>query len=539
MPRSGRQLTDQRSGLRAATGRSYLAQTTGDAQLDGIVAVIAREVLRGYVLEELLARLLKASGYDLLVSPAQDPVALASAGSGLQIRGRGAPHQVDVLGQLRTPIPFSFPVRLFVEAKYRVAKTGLADVRNALGVINDVNEHYSTAGAAAAPTPYVRYHYRYALFSASGFTVPAQEFAITQQISLVDLRSPSFGWLLVAAQRITDALLSLAEATGAETFPVGQVREALRRGLGTWPFDALEPPDGLTVAAERASTTTTEPGEASLPADALATIAAGAGEGLHNVLYVGFTSAPFLLLLQPDEPEEAALLLAEALVGVDVSVAFAGRDETRGEWVVVSGPDTHPVAFRLALPPMLESVVLAGTVEGGQLSQLPWARRRTISVVHEGGLASLRFLPRPRPQSLSDDDDPETSNLALRHQALNTALAFGPAATGESLWSAEAVRALLAMLRAEGRPQASVIEFAAAHGGAILRARVYAIAEYPPERTLRGFTRPVRRLRRRLVEQGALSPDAAEALQTQYAAGVVATHFIVPEEFIEILGENR
>lgn len=99
--------------------------------------MISVSSLRGYVLEELLAALLQASGYDLLVDASQDPAALAMAGNGLRIRGRGADHQVDVLGQLRIRVPFMHRLRLFVEAKYRSDPVGLADVRNALGVIND------------------------------------------------------------------------------------------------------------------------------------------------------------------------------------------------------------------------------------------------------------------------------------------------------------------------------------------------------------------------------------------------------------------
>lgn len=129
--------------------------------------MIGRSALRGYVLEELLARFLQSSGYSLLVRAAQDPLALTESANGLRVRGRGAEHQVDVLGELDWPVPFSLPIRLFVEAKYRTSRVGLADVRNALGVVNDVNEHYSTSAASNAPQPFRRFHYRYALFSAS------------------------------------------------------------------------------------------------------------------------------------------------------------------------------------------------------------------------------------------------------------------------------------------------------------------------------------------------------------------------------------
>jgi hypothetical protein len=176
--------------------------------------------LRGSVLEEVLARLLYANGYRLLVSELQDPEALARGAHGLLVRGRGADHQADVLGELTLPVPVSLPLRVFVEAKYREDRAaGLLDVRNAHGVVHDVNEHYATASARARPVPVRRYHYRYTLFSANGFTRPAQQYALAQQISLVDLSSPAFTGLLDAANRTAEQLRELAVDVGVKRFP--------------------------------------------------------------------------------------------------------------------------------------------------------------------------------------------------------------------------------------------------------------------------------------------------------------------------------
>jgi hypothetical protein len=41
-----------------------------------------------------------------------------------------------------------------------------------------------------------RYQYQYALFSVNGFTKPAQEYALAQQISLIDLSNAGFNMLL-------------------------------------------------------------------------------------------------------------------------------------------------------------------------------------------------------------------------------------------------------------------------------------------------------------------------------------------------------
>lgn len=100
---------------------------------------ISRETLRGYVLEEILAKLIQNTGYRLLVDAAQDPDQLTNRSNGLAVRGRGGVHQVDVLGQLKWIPAFTFPIRLFVEAKARSGTSGIETVRNALGVLTDVN----------------------------------------------------------------------------------------------------------------------------------------------------------------------------------------------------------------------------------------------------------------------------------------------------------------------------------------------------------------------------------------------------------------
>lgn len=310
----------------AAAGHAFTRDRLTRCRRAYSPVVISPSALRGYVLEELLAGLLKGSGFDLLVAEAQDPAALCAAGNGLRIRGRGADHQVDVLGQLRMRIPFSLPVRLFVEAKFRGSPSGLADVRNALGVLNDVNEHYSTAAAQASSGPYERYQYRYALFSASGFTADAQLFAVAQQISLIDLRGPAFSWLLAAASRAAEALLALADANGVTSFPVNQMREAMRRALGTWPLSDPLPPDDFAEAASRARMASGTPSEKErLPPDALGDVLAQAAD-LDGTLLLAFTASPFALVVQPDDPTEAAELLASAGSTQSAELVFAGPD---------------------------------------------------------------------------------------------------------------------------------------------------------------------------------------------------------------------
>lgn len=101
-----------------------------------------RSALRGYLLEEALAWLLRHSGYWLLVDEQQDRAELRGAGGSLRVRGRGADHQVDVLGEFAFTPAFSLPIRLFLEAKHYSDPCRLEVVRNAHGVLHDVNENF-------------------------------------------------------------------------------------------------------------------------------------------------------------------------------------------------------------------------------------------------------------------------------------------------------------------------------------------------------------------------------------------------------------
>jgi hypothetical protein len=202
--------------------------------------------IRGYLLEEALAWLMRNSGYDLLVHEQQDLDELVSKGSELRVRGRGTTHQVDVLGEFAFTPAFSLPVRLFLEAKHYGKRCGIDVVRNAHGVLSDVNQNYV---AHAGGRPRRRFQYCYALFSASGFSPEAEAFAIAHQISLVDLSAPAFSWLLSAVETCASELRKAAVDAELKSFPVRDARVVLRDLLGTslglFPVEHLQLESGL------------------------------------------------------------------------------------------------------------------------------------------------------------------------------------------------------------------------------------------------------------------------------------------------------
>lgn len=245
---------------------------------------ISLQALGGYVLEELLARLIRNTGYRLIVDPRQDPIELENSGNGLVVRGRGGRHQVDVLGELAWIPAFTFPLRLFVEAKARGTRTGIPDVRNAVGVLTDVNQNFASAASASrAPVP--RFSYRYALFSTSGFSRPAAEYALAHQISLIDLSLADFDDIIELAQDIAAASHDELRGGGRR---IRDFRAQLRSRLGTWPLDG-EDPQSQTVTDRWFETVVSRTN--------LERRVQAIGE-----LFVGMASGPYLFVLRSRDP---------------------------------------------------------------------------------------------------------------------------------------------------------------------------------------------------------------------------------------------
>lgn len=97
-------------------------------------------------------------------------------------------------GRVPVRAPVLIPDPSFRRGEVRISQGRSSVVRNGHGVVRDLNENaVTTLGNGSGPhRPRVRCHYRCAIFSTSGFTQDAQEFALAHQISLVDLSLPDF-----------------------------------------------------------------------------------------------------------------------------------------------------------------------------------------------------------------------------------------------------------------------------------------------------------------------------------------------------------
>lgn len=171
--------------------------------------------IKGMLLEEALVPILTHSGYNVL-SPRADLTNenVIHNKTGFFIEGRGARHQIDVIAHPLFPTGFLCNTRMLLEAKSSDERVGLEIVRNALGTQRDLEEYWRGSQANDNETP--RYHYRYAIASAEGFTAPAQRYAYAHDISLISLeKNGCFGTVMQAIEDVLGRLEERRDSSGS------------------------------------------------------------------------------------------------------------------------------------------------------------------------------------------------------------------------------------------------------------------------------------------------------------------------------------
>jgi len=207
--------------------------------------------LRGMFLEEVILWLLKGSGYvpyDQDQRAEDDPTFKLLRGE-WRLKGRGSSHQIDAIGDYPDYPPFGNPNRLLVEAKmYSKNKIGIGTIRNAKGVLCDVDEYWVGEDHLKRGRP-ARYHYQYAVFSTTGFSEPAQEYAYAHDIFLLPLNEQ--GMLAPVIEAIRGAAESLnqdlQETQGSERTKASLRSYRLR--LRKMMLDEVEPAQGIGSAS--------------------------------------------------------------------------------------------------------------------------------------------------------------------------------------------------------------------------------------------------------------------------------------------------
>ena len=181
------------------------------------------------LLEEALLYLLQSTGYKTVEAVNGDPT-LGKSSAGLLVRGRGAPHQIDAIADFLFHPPFSHPQRLLVEAKCFEPhkKVSLSIVRGALGTLKDVEEFW--VGFPGGP-PKRRYHYQYAIFSATGYAKSAQRYAFAQDIYFIPLAESQFFAPVISAIRHILPRDPNIPASGDFQIDMTELRRTLRRAV--------------------------------------------------------------------------------------------------------------------------------------------------------------------------------------------------------------------------------------------------------------------------------------------------------------------
>jgi hypothetical protein len=203
---------------------------------------------RGMLLEEALLFLLRESGYKTVDRVDKKDKTLSQSAAGIQVKGRATNHQIDAIADYQITLPFTYPNRLLVESKATTSSVGIEIIRNALGVLLDIQEYW-------VPTKTLiqlrqRYHYQYAIASINNFTSEAEKFAFAHDIYLMPLaRAGYFRPISVAINAFTDEIEYLDLNTPKDFY---RLRLTIRNHL----LDSRSPnrsvrksvnlPDGLT-----------------------------------------------------------------------------------------------------------------------------------------------------------------------------------------------------------------------------------------------------------------------------------------------------
>lgn len=301
---------------------------------------INKDSLKGYLLEEVLAYLIRNSGYKLLVHSDQHPRDLAMRSHGLVVKGRGALHQADVLGQLEWIPAFTFPIRLFVEAKFKKASIGINEVRNAVGTLLDINQNNSPI--RETDKIYQKFQYVYALFSASGFSRYASEMALAHQISLIDMSGSEFDRLKSIIESVAIAVINKINYTRinkngtlvkTDSSHYGKytrkIRNILRKKLETWPKEVAYPHISADNDDEHVLGT------------ALSPAISAARE--YNELFVAMANGPFMLLLNADNNDNF-IRYASTCQKHKVTITWSAAEGKGTTWKI------KPVDSRLNAP---------------------------------------------------------------------------------------------------------------------------------------------------------------------------------------------
>ena len=218
----------------------------------------------GKALELLMKNILLHIGFSEVRS---DNRYIFDGTAGQMIQGLGDAHNADVLLEPPVQTPFYTPTRLLIECKDYIHPVSLNVLRSALGLREDIN-HFEIVDEAELRVrqrnrragiiySHQRYLYQVAVASASGFSVPAQNFALSHRIPLIEVNKMLFweefynaarrtykytaitGYHTMAAdgRQLTDIIDEIASKSAVAITNTGQMLFLYRISNGDTDFD--------------------------------------------------------------------------------------------------------------------------------------------------------------------------------------------------------------------------------------------------------------------------------------------------------------
>ncbi|HEM5246740.1 TPA: hypothetical protein U1346_001415 [Streptococcus suis] len=295
--------------------------------------------VKGYLLEIVLARLLKVNGYDLVATTSTD---IVQQGNGLHVKGRGGYHQFDSLGTFRITPPFVYPIRLFLEAKFHSKKIGIDRVRMGIGILQDVNTNYSTIQMTIAELELPKYNYNYAIFSTSGFTDDAQRLAIAHKIYLMDLSSGYYSWIKDFINQIVDRLFNLYNVSGES---IGKdIVNDFKEQFTTWIDDLNDDSLKNWIDINYQDSVISE-----------------FKDRLKDVgsIYIASTKSSQIIALIPDNDEKFRESLRE---NPHQDVTITWNESENSTWIVSPTVDNEEYRLTFQLPPIIQEYIFNNSV---------------------------------------------------------------------------------------------------------------------------------------------------------------------------------
>ena len=199
--------------------------------------------IKGKLFEFFVYRLLVSCGFRP-VNP--DGLLVYRGGPGLMVQGVGQPHNADVLLSPPIQTPFYYPTRLLVECKCYNDTIGLPQIRNALGLRDDINnfeivteEILENRQRNRSRNPKFsdikRYVYQVAVASIDGYKSTAYPFAKAHRIPLISFsQSALFADIRQAISVLDEMAKRNNELSRRISSSIGE--EMLHPGQGTYRY---------------------------------------------------------------------------------------------------------------------------------------------------------------------------------------------------------------------------------------------------------------------------------------------------------------